>query len=451
MQRVFLVGMCVLTLVGCSSSGGTSEPPAPPTPVTPPPPPEPTFKERLADWAAMDPNPCRVRTPGFEALGGWLKDDGRELGEARVWLTDSGALTDSNSHGARVWITMTSCAVRSMEDQYFSTRSRGDWSAFFAAHRADGRDAIWSQSLAPAYRDGPLPGPGAWTEYPDPHPPEFIVSLDVVHEGDRDGQRILLVRAASNDNGKRTSHLQSGGFQLALREWETALVMIVGGYAGECDDRAPAKHRPLIGGGVTGSSVCDGAAPLCLFAPWQTEGGREGTSHATPKVSAALDAVWAVWPDMDVLDLRHLAIDCAGNMPAGEGESFTTRSYSYKNGRSFTSDTNPMWGHSVLSLTCLFTLNGGLQNPVTGDPISGGIHGPLAGPVTGASITGFDYTGRDFGYGFAYPVPRKNVALVASANLRVSDATFNLPGFRSGSAAHRGSLTRVSEGGSPEV
>jgi len=64
---------------------------------------------------------------------------------------------------------------------------------------------------------------------------------------------MLLVTAAGNDNGKRTSQLQSGGIQLALREWESALVMIVGGYVGEGDDRAPARDRAVVGGGLTGS------------------------------------------------------------------------------------------------------------------------------------------------------------------------------------------------------
>ena len=86
---------------------------------------------------------------------------------------------------------------------------------------------------------------------------------------------------------------------------------------------------------------------------------------------------------MDVLDLRNLAFDCAENMSAPDGETAVTRSYSYSNGRTFTSDTNSRWGHGILSLTCLYTPNGGLQDPTTGNPISGGIYGPVAGPITG--------------------------------------------------------------------
>ena len=373
-----ILSLSVLALAACGSSGGTSTPPAPPPPVTPPappppppPPPEPTFEERLADLAAFDPNPCRAETPGFEALGGWLKNDGRELGGSRVWIDDGGTLDQplSESHGARVWASFTACAARSDEEHY-----NEDGALHWKSIRADGGDGIVSFSSAPFWEDIVLPEPGVWAEYPHARPG----ILDVEHDGNRDGQRLLRLSGAGNDNGKRTSHLQRAGFQLALQESATALVILIGGYVGEGDDRAPAADIATTSGGMTGSSFCDDAAPLCLFAPWRAEGRddtatKTGTSHATPQTAAALDTVWAVWPDMDVLDLRNLAFDCAEDMPAPEGETATTRSYSYKNGRSFTSDTNSTWGHGILSMTCLFTPNGGLQNPVTGNAVSGGI------------------------------------------------------------------------------
>ena len=127
-------------------------------------------------------------------------------------------------------------------------------------------------------------------------------------------------------------------------------------------------------------------------------------------------------------------------MGAPDGETATTRSYSYSNGRSFTSDTNSRWGHGILSMTCLFTPNGGLQNPVTGNAISGGIFGPLAGPVTGASISGVDYTGRDFGYGFARPVARENFALAATSNLRPVQAFSGVHGLTRTRGAYSATL-----------
>ena len=280
--------------------------------------------------------------------------------------------------------------------------------------------------------DIPLPEPGTWGE--DTFVPGGI--LNRWHDGNHTGQRVLKVEGLGNDGGNRTSQLQRATFQLALQESDIALWILVGGYVGEGDDRKPADT-----GRSGGSSICGAADPLCLFAPWAGEDNTVGTSASTPQVAAALDSVWAVWPDMDILDLRNLAFDCAENMAAPEGETATSRSYSYKNGRSFTSDTNSTWGHGILSLTCLFTPNGGLQNPVTGNSISGGIYGPLAGPVTGASITGVDYTGRDFGYGFAYPAGRENFALAALAkNLSASQAFFGVYGLTHGSTVVRGTL-----------
>ena len=399
------------TLAACGSSGGTDNPPAPPAPVTPPPPPEPTFEERLEDLAEHDPNDCRARTPGFEALGGWLANDGREVSGSRVWIDDVGELSDSSSHGATVWETFTDCAVRSTEDNYFI-----DNIEFKNAIRADGADLIQSLSSAPAWEDIELPEPGSWGD--DTFVPGGI--LNRWHDGNHEGQRVLRINGAGNESGKRTSHLQRATFQLALEESDSALWLLVGGYSSFSTGNRVAAL----------SSTCGDAEPLCLFGPWQGEGAA-GTSQATPQVAATLDTVWTIWPDMDILDLRNLAFDCAENMTVAyssdpsvsEEVSITTeRTYSYSNGRTFTSTTNTTWGHGILSLTCLFTPNGGLQDPTIGNPISGGIFGPLAGPVTGAAITGVDYTGRDFGHGFARPVARENHAMAATANLRAVQA-----------------------------
>ena len=370
--------------------------------------------------AAFDPNACRAQTPGFEALGGWLRNDGRDSGRSRVWVSDQGALDEplSDSHGARVWASFTACAVRYTEDQYAASvpSEEGDFLVPTVIDKAqeDGRDLIISKSLGPPYQDVALPEPNDAAR-------DIFDRSFAYWNGDReDGQRLLDIAAAGNDDGKRTGYLQQPLFPVALERYQTALRIIVGGYTGEGDDRAPASGVLVGEGRIVGSSLCDDAAPLCLFAPWEVRGRTDnatkiGTSHATPQVSAALDTVWAVWPDMDILDLRNLAFDCAENMPAREGDTSTERTFSYSNGREFTSTTNSTWGHGILSLTCLFTPNGGLQNPVTGNAISGGIFGPLAGPVTGASITGVDYTGRDFGYGFARPVARENFALTSLA------------------------------------
>ena len=434
MQYKFISSLILISsalgIAACGSGGGNGQPPAPPAPVAPPPPPpEPTFEERLADLAEFDPNPCRADTPGFEAFGGWLKNDGRELGDSRVWIADYGTLDLAHTpqtHGARVWATFTDCAVRSSESQYHDYDADGDETVrpYYQALSEHGEDLISSISGSPDYEDIPLPEPGEWG-------PNWnnVGILGRRHDGTHGGQRALIVQAAGNDNRVRTTNLQKPEFQLALQHTDIALWIIVGGYLGEGTSRAPAAA----------SNVCGEADPLCLFAPF-SHAGRSGTSHATPQVSAALDTVWAVWPDMDILDLRNLAFDCAENMSARDGDTSTERTFSYSNGREFTSTTNSTWGHGILSLTCLFTPNGGLQNPTTGEAISGGIYGPLAGPVTGASITGIDYTGRDFGYGFARPVQRENFALAATANLRPVQAIYRYDGVAYARGAYSGGL-----------
>ena len=397
----------------------------------------------------MDPNPCRARTPGFEALGGWLKDDGRDVGESRVWVSDSGALREedgswADTHGARIWQTFIDCAVRSDETQYnyFLVEERRAARNFVKLIREDGGDFILSQSTG-GIKETPKPGvwwdreadTGAFHNVDCGHGPGSgdCRAIDRVHDGENgsgiNGQRVLWVRPAGNDDGEVTNHAYNGGIRLALEEWRTSLVIITGGYSGTPENADP----------TTGSSICGETEALCLFARYDSPIGR-GTSHSTPMVSAALDTVWAVWPEMDILDLRNLAFDCSQNQDPREGESSTERTFEYSNGRSFTSSTNPTWGHGVFSLTCLFTPNGGLQDPTTGNPISGGIFGPVAGPIIGASITGIDYTGRDFGHGFAHPVARENYALAATANLSASRGRSRMHGLHQGSGAYSATL-----------
>ena len=400
-----------LAIAACGSSGGTDNPPAPPAPVAPPPPPpEPTFEERLADLAEFDPNACREQTPGFEALGGWLKNDGREIGGSRVWLRDSGDLDAplDESHAARVNATFNACGVR--ETDRYAHRS----TAVEIIEMLDEADLSHGVLISSSYVQTGL-GFGV----------DRLVWFNLLNDSRFADHDVMLITALGNGNGNPSVRASSTEYAESLTEalkpdnLDSALWILVGGYTGSGDDRRPARDMQTTDGSLAGSSLCGETEPLCLFAPWRAAGwdgasGRVGTSHSTPQVSAALDTVWAIWPDMDILDLRNLAFDCAENMTA-EGVSNTERTFSYSNGRSFTSTTNSTWGHGILSLTCLFTPNGGLQNPVTGNAISGGIYGPLAGVVTGASITGVDYTGRDFGYGFARPVARENFALASLA------------------------------------
>ena len=173
---------------------------------------------------------------------------------------------------------------------------------------------------------------------------------------------------------------------------------------------------------------------MCLFAPWEVKGRtdlatRIGTPHATPQVSAAPDTVRAVRSDMDVPDLRNLAFDRAENRPAPDRGNrdharllVQERPYLHLRHELHLGPRHPVADPPVHAERWA-------AQPGTGNPISGGIYGPLAGPVTGASITGVDYTGRDSGHGFAYPVARQNFALDAAANLSAVQAISGVYGL----------------------
>ena len=454
---IFLLS--ALALAACGSSGGGSTPPAPPAPVAPPPPaPEPTFEERLADLAMFDPNPCRAETPGFEALGGWLKNDGRVLSDSRIWMRDNGEIDDTETHAYTVHSVLSDCSVRTGDAtaRYFNRRIYRSALSLQVVRElgAPARDMLLADSSAPGFCDSYLSGhPEFCTEGPDwkrelrpldpiydpdaPEGPKFLRIQSADNQGYRDEESLDAYFDEMVSEGQMNRSAADGWRDLvvkydyhfpALHWWESGslrnaisdgldlLWILVGGYTVQDGEKRIAS----------GSSVCGEAGPSCLFAPWNLA-ARAGTSISAPQVSAGLDAVLSVWPDMPLRDVRNLAFDCAEyqDPPSGADSSTTTVSsheLAYSGGRTATYRSNEWWGAGAFSLTCLFTPNGGLQDPTTGNLISGGIIGPMAGPVTGASITGVDYTGRDFGYGFARPVARENYALAATANLSASGA-----------------------------
>ena len=455
-----LLSLCVavpMILAGCGSGGGSATPPPPQQPMNPPPqtpapdptPADPTTAEGwIEHYKDLDTgdddeiNGCRARTPGFNALAGWLSEDDDHWGsnasrtESRVWIRDDWEPDPDrpdSSHGKRVSQTFTDCTVALRDGFVQLGDSSPDSVEEIKKKLTDDpptRDLLISASASQAGEGG----------------------LDWFNLDNEIEQEVMLIVSLGNGNGNATSLTECDDtgcseYATSLKEAlntgnvDSALWILVGGYTGEGDSRRPAPARQDSAGNdipFSGSSTCGDTEALCLFAPWNGSNGGIGTSHSTPQVSAALDTVWAVWPEMKILDLRNLAFDCAKNM----GEKTNKSTFTYSNGNSIDSYTNSTWGHGILSLECLFTPAGGLENPVTGDPISGGIYGPVAGPVTGASITGFDYTGRDFGYGFARPVVRPNYALAATANLRPAQAISRPGRPMAGAAAFSGSLWR---------
>ncbi len=488
-------------LAGCGSGGGAAKPPAQ-TPPPPPPPPPPTFEERLAEWSDKEPRPCRANTPGFEALGGWIKDSGKS-GKSRVWIWDDDPLTNPSEtdpsaprvtgHGSLVWSVYSDCtAAETSTDRYFYKLSeenkermeRGEivleapsnksHTSMYRAIAADGRDAIESiSSTHPGFDAGLF---REWTPevtpaFSFPGSEDIPPDNSMAYNAEYDGQRILRVQSTGNTQGEDNESVYS----LYSRDWEKALWIGVGGWGekrtledgtpGSWWPRDPRKEYEEGGPGPQNpfvkSNKCTPMEMLCVVAPFGifhreitnrkadgkyyfrnpedntltdrvndsgATGASPGTSFSAPHVAAALDSIWVVWPDMDILDLRNLAFDCAKNMPPEEGETATEYTFSYTNGRQFTSRTTPTWGHGIFDVECLFTPNGGLQNPTTGEAVAGGIFGPVQGAIASAFLASVDYTGRDFGYGFARPVAQENFALLANANLS---------GENFGTAAHK--------------
>ena len=374
-----------------------------------------------------------------------------------MWIADTGigpaaeGHPNKGGHGSSVWSVYEDCTAATVNtDQYFESTRDQFYRAMFRALSADGRDAIESVSRA-----------GSDIADHDNWQPVSEIAFgrrnSMSFNADHTGQRILQVQSIGNTRGEPSG----AGSTLYQRDWENALWIGVSGWLNDSkgdDDESPSgllRDRAKPKNPYVEGNHCEPMQMLCVVAPFgvfyrditfrdsdgkyyyanddRTLSDRErlnldgtprehtsyaiGTSISAPHVAAALDSIWVVWPNMDILDLRNLAFDCAKNMPVGQGETVTEYTFSYTNGRKFTSKTTPAWGHGMFDLECMFTPNGGLQDPTTGEAMAGGIIGPMNGAVVSAFLTGQDYTGRDFGYGFARPVARENFALLANANL----------------------------------
>ena len=230
--------------------------------------------------------------------------------------------------------------------------------------QADDRDPI-PIKLAPPYPydDVTLPQP------PISNADALIGNFRTGTETARTASGSWTIVGAGNDDGKRTGHLQSELFQVALERHETALRIIVGGYTGEGDSRR------LAGASCRQFHLRRGRAAVPVWSVAGIRGWNRAHLIATPQVAAALDTVWVVWPDMDILDLRNLAFDCAQNMPV-RGR-YPAPSAPIRIPTAAASRRPPTRPGAMAScrLTCLFTPNGGLQDPTTGEAISGGIFG----------------------------------------------------------------------------
>ena len=103
---------------------------------------------------------------------------------------------------------------------------------------------------------------------------------------------------------------------------------------------------------------------------------RTGTSHAAPRLTAVIDTLWLIWPELTNLSMHRLLRTCAVDLGAP--------------------GVDPVFGQGLLDLECLVQPSGGLQIPTAQ---VAGLSGSLIGPSTAESnLATQDDFGRHFNY-----------------------------------------------------
>ena len=140
---------------------------------------------------------------------------------------------------------------------------------------------------------------------------------------------------------------------------------------------------------TTWSNACGQAMDYCIAAPAAAPTGFGGTSASAPLVSAILDTVWAVFPDLSAPQLTSILFACAGDLGSAGVDN--------------------VYGHGLADLGCMLTPNGNLVALNTLLPVRGALALPQtlgkyswgkAGDGTGRewdiSPTFLDTSGRYF-------------------------------------------------------
>ena len=143
-----------------------------------------------------------------------------------------------------------------------------------------------------------------------------------------------------------------------------------------------ASYLNVAGDATDFNTPCGVLQDGCFILPsYRTStGGPTGTSLAAPRLTAVIDTLWLVWPNLSHLDLHRLLRTCASDLGA--------------------TGVDPTFGQGLLDLECLVQPSGGLQIPTAQ---VAGISGSLIGPST--ADTGLA-TQDDFGRHFDYTAVR---------------------------------------------
>ena len=115
----------------------------------------------------------------------------------------------------------------------------------------------------------------------------------------------------------------------------------------------------------------------CFILPYYlSPSGYHGTSFAAPRLTAVIDTLWLVWPNLTHLDMHVLLSTCALDLGVA--------------------GIDPIFGQGLLDLECLVQPSGGLRIPTAQ---VAGISGSLIGPSTSdTSLATQDEFGRHFDY-----------------------------------------------------
>ena len=139
-----------------------------------------------------------------------------------------------------------------------------------------------------------------------------------------------------------------------------------------------ATYLNIAGNATDFNTPCGVLRDACFILPSlrTASGGPTGSSLAAPRLTAVIDTLWLVWPNLSHLDLHRLLSTCASDLGDPGVDS--------------------VFGQGLLDLECLVQPSGGLRIPTAQ---VAGISGSLIGPST--ADTGLA-TQDDFGRHFDY-------------------------------------------------
>ena len=134
---------------------------------------------------------------------------------------------------------------------------------------------------------------------------------------------------------------------------------------------------PAAGEGHFFNTHCGVLRDGCFLLPfYQSPRGAQGTSFAAPRLTAIIDTIWLIWPNLTHLSLHRLLRTCTVDL----GDP----------------GVDPVFGQGLLDLECLVQPSGGLR--VATAQVTG-IAGALIGPSTSdTSLATQDAFGRHFDY-----------------------------------------------------